>query len=165
MKVFGPSKKGAQLENSKIYAKKFMLDAGVPTAKYKTLESVEQTLEAAKDFQAPYVFKADGLAAGKGVVICKNLQELKAAAIDSFENNKFGDSGKVALIEEFQPGYELSFLVLTNGKEYQAMPLAQDHKALKDGGKGPNTGGMGVCLLYTSPSPRDQRGSRMPSSA
>ncbi len=144
VKVFGPSKKGAALENSKIFAKQFMAAAGIPTSHFEVVSSVEQTLEAAKNFTPPYVFKVDGLAAGKGVAICKNLEELDQAAKDSFVNKKFGESGNQALLEQFQKGYEISFLILTNGKEYQAMPLAQDHKSLLEQGKGPNTGGMGV---------------------
>jgi len=144
IKVFGPSKEGARLEESKVFAKEFMQAANIPTAKFEVVNSVESTLSAAKNFKAPYVFKADGLAAGKGVSICQTLKELKAVAIKCFEDKVFGASGDKALLEEFQPGYELSFLIVTNGKEYQAMPLAQDHKALLEGGKGPNTGGMGV---------------------
>ncbi len=142
--VFGPSKVGARLEASKVFAKQFMQEAGVPTSQFTAVSSVQQTIDAAAKFKAPFVFKADGLAAGKGVAICSTLKELKSVAEKCFEDKVFGDSGKLALLEEFQNGYELSFLILTNGKEYQAMPLAQDHKSLYDGGKGPNTGGMGV---------------------
>lgn len=144
VKVFGPSKEGARLEESKVFAKQFMLDANIPTARFEVVKNVDETVAAAKKFKPPYVFKADGLAAGKGVAICSTLKELKSVAVKCFEEKIFGASGEQALLEEFQPGYELSFLILTNGKEYQAMPLAQDHKALLDGGKGPNTGGMGV---------------------
>jgi len=139
IKVLGPSKKGAQLEKSKIFAKEFMQQAGVPTSRFTIVKTVDEAIEASKKFEPPFVFKVDGLAAGKGVCICKNLDELKVAAEDSFVKNKFGDSGKVAIIEEFQAGYELSYLVLTNGREYQAMPLAQDHKSLNESGEGPNT--------------------------
>ncbi len=144
VKVFGPSQNGAHLEESKVFAKEFMAKAGVPTARFEVVKSVQETLSAAEKFSPPYVFKVDGLAAGKGVSICKNLDELKVAAKNSFETKIFGASGDSALLEEFQPGWELSFLILTNGKEYQALPLAQDHKALLEGGLGPNTGGMGV---------------------
>lgn len=142
--VFGPGLMGAQLEASKIFAKKFMLDAGVPTARFNVVESLTELLSAAKEYQPPYVLKADGLAAGKGVVICKNQQELEQAGHDLFVAKKLGDAANKVLLEEFQPGWELSFLILTNGQGFQSLPLAQDHKQLLDGDKGPNTGGMGV---------------------
>lgn len=142
--VFGVSKSLARLESSKIFAKKFMVEAGVPTARFFEVSSVQETLSAAKNFEAPYVLKADGLCAGKGVVICKNLDELSEAAEDFFEKKIFGEAGSRALLEEFQPGWEMSYHILTNGKEYEPLPLAQDHKRLFDGDRGPNTGGMGT---------------------
>lgn len=142
--VFGPEKKAAQLEASKIFAKQFMKKAGVPTARFFEVESVTQTMEGAKSFAPPYVLKADGLCAGKGVVICDTLPELESAARDFFEKKILGDAGKRALLEEFQPGWELSCLILTNGETYQMLPLAQDHKRLSNRDTGPNTGGMGV---------------------
>ncbi|MGE3760094.1 MAG: phosphoribosylamine--glycine ligase, partial [Pseudobdellovibrionaceae bacterium] len=155
--VVGPSREGAQLEGSKIFAKEFMIEAKVPTAPYFIVESVEQTLKAAKDFPAPYVLKADGLAAGKGVFICKTLEDLKAAATDLFEKRILGAAGSRALLEKFMPGWELSFLVLTNGSSYEVLPLAQDHKRLSDGDQGPNTGGMGtVAPLKISAGLREQ---------
>ncbi len=142
--VVGPGAHEAQLESSKLFAKDFMTKAGIPTARYQEVFSVEATLTAAKNFSPPFVFKADGLAAGKGVIICNNIGELKDAAIKVFEKKEFGAAGSRAFLEEFAPGWELSYLILTNGREYQAMPVAQDHKRIFDNDKGPNTGGMGT---------------------
>ena len=142
--VFGPSQKASQLEGSKIFAKKFMEKSGVPTSSYYIVESVSETLEKSKNFQSPYVLKADGLAGGKGVFICKNQEELKTNAEKLFEKKIFGEAGRQALLEEFQKGYELSVFILTNGKEYCTLPLAQDYKKLKNENLGPNTGGMGA---------------------
>jgi phosphoribosylamine---glycine ligase len=144
VKVFGPSQAGAQLEGSKIYSKKFMVEAGVPTARYEIVSSVEETRSAARAFAPPYVLKADGLAAGKGVFICKTEKELFDAADELFVKKSLGVSGARALLEEFQPGYEISYLVLTNGEDFEPLLMAQDHKRLRDGDEGPNTGGMGV---------------------
>lgn len=142
--VVGPSAQGARLEGSKIYAKNFMNEAGIPTSRFKVVNSVAGTMEAAKSFTAPYVLKADGLAAGKGVLICKTIEQLKSGAEDFFEKKVFGASGSSAVIEQFTPGWEMSFHVLTNGSEYQVLPTAQDHKRLLDNDEGPNTGGMGT---------------------
>lgn len=142
--VFGPSKEAAQLEGSKIFAKKFMTDAGIPTASSVVVTSVKQTLEAAKKFSAPYILKADGLAAGKGVFVCKTLTELQTSAENIFEKKVLGSAGSAALLEQNLPGKELSLLVLTNAVDYQILPLAQDHKRLYDNNEGPNTGGMGT---------------------
>lgn len=142
--VVGPSQIAAQLEGSKVFAKEFMVQAGVPTAKFEIVEDVAGTLKAAAQFTPPYVLKADGLAAGKGVFLCDTLPELKAAAEQLFEKRSLGAAGNKALLEQFQPGYEISYLILTNGERAEALPLAQDHKRLKDGDQGPNTGGMGV---------------------
>ena len=141
--VFGPSKAGARLEGSKIYAKEFMTEANIPTSRYHTVSNKIETLSIAKKhFKTPYVLKVDHLAAGKGVYICHNLKELEDATIDVFEKKRFGDS--LALLEEYQEGQELSYLVLTNGKDFKALPIVQDYKPLLDGNKGPNTGGMGT---------------------
>lgn len=142
--AFGPSKEAAQLEGSKIFAKNFMLEANVPTANADIVTSVDTTLLAAKKYSAPYILKADGLAAGKGVFICANLVELKEAAENLFEKKILGDAGQRALLEQNLPGKEISFLLLTNGSEFQALPLAQDHKRLLNNNLGPNTGGMGT---------------------
>ncbi len=142
--VVGPSKQAAQLEGSKIFAKEFMKKAGVPTADSEVVNSVESTLQAAKKHTTPYVLKADGLAAGKGVFICKTLAELEASAKKLFVEKALGPAGERALLEKNLPGTELSFIVLTNGSEFQALPLAQDHKRLLNKNLGPNTGGMGA---------------------
>ncbi len=144
IQVFGPSQKAAELESSKIISKDFMIRANIPTARSWIVSSIEETCVAAEKTQAPYVLKAEGLAAGKGVYICKDLASLKNAAHELFVAKVLGAAGKRALLEEFTPGYELSYLVLTNGKEYEALPLAQDHKRLRDADEGPNTGGMGT---------------------
>lgn len=142
--VFGPSGEAAKLESSKVYSKNFMLDAGVPTARSEVVSSVQETSEAMKRFSPPFVLKADGLAAGKGVFICKTEEQLLEAARSIFDRRELGDAGSTALLEEFTPGYEVSYLVLTNGEGFEPLILAQDHKRLLDGDEGPNTGGMGV---------------------
>jgi len=142
--VVGPSSEAAQLEGSKIYCKKFLIDSGIPTARADIVESVAEVRSAMKTYQPPYVLKADGLAAGKGVFICKDEVELLKHSADIFENHTLGTAGNKALLEEFQPGFEISYLVLTNGESFEPLPLAQDHKRLLNGDKGPNTGGMGV---------------------
>lgn len=151
--VFGPSKLGAQLEGSKIFAKKFMVEAKIPTAKYQTVSSVDECKKISSNFTPPYVLKADGLAAGKGVYICKTMNELEIAASELFEKKILGTAGEKAIIEQFTPGWEMSLLLLTNGNEYELLPIAQDHKRLKDKNEGPNTGGMGtIAPLKINPS-------------
>lgn len=142
--VFGPGKDAALLEGSKIFAKTFMQEAGVPTASFAVVDSVEAVRAALPKFTPPYVLKADGLAAGKGVFICKTADELLARSEDLFVKKTLGDAGKQALLEQFQPGWEMSFLVLTNGESFKSLPVAQDHKRLMDDDQGPNTGGMGT---------------------
>lgn len=142
--VFGPSREAARLEGSKIFCKDFLVEAGIPTARSVVVDSAEGTKRAAAEFAPPYVLKADGLAAGKGVFICKTLQELESAARGLFDDKILGAAGERALLEEFKPGYEISYLILTDGEAFEPLPLAQDHKRLFDGDEGPNTGGMGV---------------------
>lgn len=142
--VVAPSQAAAQLEASKVYSKEFMQEFSVPTAKYKVVKSVEEAVSASGDFTPPYVLKADGLAAGKGVFICDTLDELKEAANKLFVEKIFKEAGEQALLEQFQSGWEVSYLVLTNGEDYEALPVSQDNKRLLDDDKGPNTGGMGV---------------------
>lgn len=142
--VVGPSQAASQLEGSKIFAKEFMTAAQVPTAAYVVVETVAETLKAATHFSPPYVLKADGLADGKGVFICPTLAELKTAAESLFEQKILGQAGRRAILEQALFGYELSYLILTNGESFEKLPLAQDHKRLEEGDKGPNTGGMGV---------------------
>lgn len=143
-RVFAPSKAGALLEASKIHAKELMQAAGVRTARSFTVSSVAETLSAAAYFKPPYVLKADGLAAGKGVFIDATTEALEKSARFLFEEKGLGEAGARALLEEFSPGVELSHLVLTNGHGFISMPAARDHKRLADGDEGPNTGGMGV---------------------
>jgi phosphoribosylamine--glycine ligase len=140
----GPGQTAARLESSKSFAKKFMVESGVPTAAFAEVSSAEDVEAAALKFKPPYVLKLDGLAAGKGVFICSTIEELQEKADQVFRRKSFGSAGKQALLEEFQSGEELSCLVLTNGSEFEILPLMQDHKRLKDKDEGPNTGGMGV---------------------
>lgn len=140
----GPSQEAAQLEGSKIFTKNFLNEFNIPTAKHVEVSSVSETITQSKNFTTPYIFKADGLAAGKGVYICKNVAELEQAAVETFNLKKFGVAGERAILEQNLPGYELSVLVLTNGESYCILPLAQDHKRLLDADQGPNTGGMGT---------------------
>ncbi|MCB9073226.1 MAG: phosphoribosylamine--glycine ligase [Bdellovibrionaceae bacterium] len=142
--VFGPSQEAANLEGSKIFSKEFMQSAGIPTAPFQVVRSVEDVRKAHKAFTPPYVFKADGLAGGKGVYICPTIEELENVAKDVFDKKILGNAGGQALLEQFNKGYELSFFILTNGRNYVALPLAQDHKKIGEGETGPNTGGMGT---------------------
>jgi len=142
--VVGPSQHWAQLEGSKVFAKEFMIKAKIPTAKYVLVETVDQVKQHIQQFTAPYVLKADGLAAGKGVFICDTPDELFAAAENIFEKKTLGSAGSKAALEQFTPGWELSYLFFTNGKDYVSLPIAQDHKRLYNNQKGPNTGGMGT---------------------
>ena len=142
--TFGPNQIAARLESSKIFAKQFMVEAGIPTARFHIVASVDEALRGARDFAPPFVLKADGLAAGKGVFICADESELRAAAEALFVDRALGSAGERALLEEFTPGYELSFLALVNEAGHEPLPLAQDHKRLFDGDLGPNTGGMGT---------------------
>ena len=148
IKVFGPSAKAAQLEGSKIFAKEFMKEQGIPTASYHQVTSVEEVLSCSDNFFPPYVLKADGLAGGKGVFLCKDRQELKEKSRFLFEKKALGPSGEKALLEDFQSGYEISVFVITNGESYNLLPIAQDYKRLYDNQKGPNTGGMGAVAPY-----------------
>lgn len=146
IKVFGPSAKAAQIESSKAFAKKIMSDANVPTAKY--VEFTEAQLSQSKEYlkfaNYPLVIKADGLAAGKGVLICNNILEAELAIKEIFEDKVFGKSGNKIIIEEFLIGEEASILAITDGEKYLCLPAAQDHKRVGDGDTGKNTGGMGA---------------------
>ncbi|MBS1489505.1 MAG: phosphoribosylamine--glycine ligase [Bacteroidetes bacterium] len=143
--MIGPGKAGAQLEGSKDFSKQFMERHRVPTARAKTFFS-NQSNEAEKYLESlpsPFVLKADGLAAGKGVVISTSLAEAKAAIREMLEEKKFGDASSKVLVEEFLDGIELSVFVLTDGKDYVILPEAKDYKRIGEGDTGPNTGGMG----------------------
>jgi phosphoribosylamine--glycine ligase len=143
--MVGPGKKGAQLEGSKDFSKQFMLRNHVPTAKAKTFYA-SQFADAAsylETCQPPYVLKADGLAAGKGVIITSDEAEAKATMREMLEEKKFGEASAKVLVEEFLNGIELSVFVLTDGEDYVLLPEAKDYKRIGDGDTGPNTGGMG----------------------
>lgn len=144
--VIGPKKDGAMLEGSKDFSKEFMMKHGVPTAQYASF--TKDTLAQGKDFlealAPPYVLKADGLAAGKGVLILDSLEEAKIELEEMLSNQKFGDASSTVVIEEFLDGIELSVFVLTDGIHYKILPSAKDYKRIGEGDKGLNTGGMGA---------------------
>ncbi len=146
VKVIGPSKKGALLEGSKERAKEFMAMYDIPTAAYEsfTAKSVEAGKKFLETLKAPYVLKADGLAAGKGVLILEDLAEAKTELENMLTNEKFGEASKTVVIEEFLDGIELSVFVLTDGKNYKILPTAKDYKRIGEGDTGLNTGGMGA---------------------
>jgi phosphoribosylamine--glycine ligase len=144
LKVFGPTKEAAQLESSKDFAKAFMQRHGIPTAKYQTFSDVAQAHAYIDANGAPIVIKADGLAAGKGVVVALSLDEAHRAVDDMLADNRFGDAGARIVIEEFLAGEEASFIVMCDGKNVLPLATSQDHKRLKDNDEGPNTGGMGA---------------------
>lgn len=142
--VIGPSKEGAQLEGSKDFAKAFMMRHNIPTARYKsfTKDNVEEGFAFLEELEAPYVLKADGLAAGKGVLIIQDLDEAKQELSNMLEG-KFGSASATVVIEEFLSGIECSVFVLTDGESYKILPVAKDYKRIGEGDKGLNTGGMG----------------------
>jgi len=141
----GPSSAGALLEGSKDFAKSFMQKHGIPTAAYKTFDihSLPEAKKFLKTLKAPYVLKADGLAAGKGVLICESYQNACDELDDMLLNTRFGKASEKVVIEEFLPGIEMSAFVLTDGDSYVILPEAKDYKRIGDGDTGPNTGGMG----------------------
>ena len=144
--VVGPSKAGAMLEGSKDFSKEFMFKHNIPTAKYKSFnqEDLEVGLDYLDSVSPPYVLKADGPAAGKGVLIIDDLKEAKQELTNMLKNNKFGTSGHNVVVEEFLDGIELSCFVLTDGNSYKILPYAKDYKRIGEGDKGLNTGGMGA---------------------
>ena len=143
--VIGPSKAGAVLEGSKDFAKQFMKRHNIPTARYKSISAgnLEEGYAFLEELQAPYVLKADGLAAGKGVLILDTLEEAKKE-LDDMLGGMFGDASKTVVIEEFLDGEEASFIVMVDGKNVLPMATSQDHKRVGNGDTGPNTGGMGA---------------------
>ncbi len=145
IKVIGPSEKGALLESSKDFAKKFMIRHNIPTAKYNTfsIENIEEAFKFLETLKSPFVLKADGLAAGKGVLIIDDLQEAKIS-LHQMLSGKFGDAGNIVVIEEFLSGIEMSVFVLSDGKNYVILPNAKDYKRIGEGDEGLNTGGMGA---------------------
>ena len=144
LKIFGPSKNAAQLEGSKAFTKDFLERHDIPTAFYGNFTEVEPAVAYIEEKGAPIVVKADGLAAGKGVILAQTNDEAIAAVKDMLAGNKFGDAGARVVIEEFLYGEEASFICMVDGKNILPMASSQDHKARDDGDKGPNTGGMGA---------------------
>ncbi len=144
LKIFGPTREAAQLESSKDFAKRFMARHGIPTAEFETFSDVAAAHAYIDAKGAPIVIKADGLAAGKGVVVAMSLEEAHAAIDDMLSGNKLGDAGARVVIEEFLDGEEASFIVMVDGKNVLALASSQDHKRIFDGDQGPNTGGMGA---------------------
>ncbi|TLD89275.1 phosphoribosylamine--glycine ligase [Helicobacter sp. MIT 05-5294] len=142
--VFGPSAKAARLEGSKAYMKEFAKTYGIPTARFIQTQDYVESCKFIESLNLPIVVKADGLCAGKGVIIAQSYEEAKNAAKEMLEGKSFGDSGKTIVIEEFLDGFELSVFAMCDGKDFIVLPAAQDHKRLLDYDKGPNTGGMGA---------------------
>jgi phosphoribosylamine--glycine ligase len=141
---FGPSAAAAQLEGSKAFTKDFLARHGIPTADYRNFSDLEAALAYIREQGAPIVIKADGLAAGKGVIVATTIEEAEQAATDMLSGNKFGDAGARIVVEEFLDGEEASFIVITDGSNVLPMATSQDHKARDEGDTGPNTGGMGA---------------------
>ncbi len=151
LRIFGPSRKAAELEGSKVFAKQFMARHRIPSARFKVAETASQALRLLKsgEFFFPLVVKADGLAAGKGAIVCPSLHKAEDAIEMIMVERQFGEAGKKVLIEEFLKGKEVSFIVISDGAKVQPLVTTMDHKAAYDGDAGPNTGGMGAL----SPSP------------
>jgi len=151
LKIYGPNKKAAEIEKSKVFAKEFMERHRIPTGRFKVADSPDQALKILNsgEFEFPVVIKADGLAAGKGVSVCANVKRAEDTVSEVMVKKKFGPAGERVVIEEFLRGREVSFIVITDGARVQPLVTTMDHKAAYDGDKGPNTGGMGAI----SPSP------------
>lgn len=142
--IYGPTAKAAQLEGSKAFTKDFLARHNIPTADYANFTDTDEALAYVRKKGAPIVIKADGLAAGKGVIVAMTLEEAEAAIIDMLSGNAFGDAGSRVVIEDFLDGEEASFIVMVDGKNVLPMATSQDHKRVGDGDTGPNTGGMGA---------------------
>jgi phosphoribosylamine---glycine ligase len=151
LRIFGPNRKAAELEGSKVFAKQFMARHRIPTARFKVAETPSQALRILKsgEFFFPLVIKADGLAAGKGAIVCPGLRKAEETVEAVMVDHQFGEAGKRVLIEEFLKGKEVSFIVISDGAKVQPLVTTMDHKAAFEGDRGPNTGGMGAI----SPSP------------
>ncbi len=151
LRIFGPNRKAAELEGSKVFAKQFMDRHRLPTARFKVAETPSQALRILRsgEYFFPLVIKADGLAAGKGAIVCPSLRKAEEAVDMIMVERQFGEAGKRILIEEFLKGKEVSFIVISDGAKMQPLVTTMDHKAAFDGDRGPNTGGMGAI----SPSP------------
>jgi len=144
LRIFGPSADAAQLEGSKAFTKDFLARHGIPTAEYRNFTDVEPALTYVRERGAPIVIKADGLAAGKGVIVAMTLAEAESAIRDMLAGNRFGDAGHRVVVEDFLEGEEASFIVMVDGEHVLPMATSQDHKRVGDGDTGPNTGGMGA---------------------
>ncbi len=144
LRIWGPTQLAAQLEGSKAFAKDFLARHNIPTAYYGVFTETDAALAYVRDKGAPIVIKADGLAAGKGVIVAMTLAEAEEAIVDMLSGNKFGDAGSRVVVEEFLDGEEASFIVMVDGDNALAMATSQDHKRIGDGDTGPNTGGMGA---------------------
>ena len=144
LKIFGPIKAAAQLEGSKAFTKDFLARHKIPTAEYQNFTEVEPALAYLREKGAPIVVKADGLAAGKGVIVAMTLQEAEDAVRDMLSGNAFGEAGSRVVIEEFLDGEEASFIVMVDGKNVEPMATSQDHKRVGENDTGLNTGGMGA---------------------
>ncbi|PSM51948.1 phosphoribosylamine-glycine ligase [Campylobacter blaseri] len=142
--IFGPTKAAARLESSKAYMKDFLAKNNILTAKYINSDNYEEISDFIDTMSERVVVKADGLCAGKGVIIANNHKEAKKAAQDMLSGSSFGDAGKRVVVEEYLDGFELSFFAICDGENYVLLPVAQDHKRLLDNDEGPNTGGMGA---------------------
>jgi phosphoribosylamine--glycine ligase len=144
LEIFGPTAAAAQLEGSKAFSKDFLARHAIPSAAYRTFTEVQPALDYVREQGAPIVIKADGLAAGKGVIVATTLEQAEAAVGDMLSGNAFGDAGARVVIEEFLEGEEASFIVMVDGENVLPMATSQDHKRVGDGDSGPNTGGMGA---------------------
>ena len=142
--VFGPSQSAARLESSKAFAKDLMARYGIPTARFRVFQDADAARRFCRELGAPLVIKADGLAAGKGAMVCATLPEADAAIRLCLDEDAFGAAGRTVVVEEFMTGEEASFFVITDGASALPLPAAQDHKAIFDDDRGPNTGGMGA---------------------
>ncbi len=144
LKVFGPDKAASELEGSKVFSKDLMKKYSIPTAKYETFTDLDAAASWIKNINGPFVVKADGLAAGKGVIICNSIEEGEKALKSIIQDKAFGEAGNKVVVEEFLKGEEASIFVLTDGNKYMLLESSQDHKAIFDNDTGPNTGGMGA---------------------
>lgn len=151
LRIYGPNKKAAEIEKSKVFAKEFMARHRIPTGRFKVADTPDQAMKILNsgEFEFPVVIKADGLAAGKGVSVCANVKRAEDTIVEMMVKKKFGPAGERVVIEEFLRGREVSFIVFTDGTKVQPLVTTMDHKAAYDGDRGPNTGGMGAI----SPSP------------
>ncbi len=155
--VFGPARKAAAIEGSKAFAKDLMARHGIPTARFGTFDNAESARRHCRELGAPLVVKADGLAAGKGAIVCRTLAEADEAVAECMERRAFGAAGATVVVEEFLAGEEVSYFALANGEDVLPLAAAQDHKTVFDGDRGPNTGGMGAYSPVASFAPEVER--------